>query len=193
MVKVLFVVEGKVEKIFIDYLHDTKWFEQFGIQKVGPTINAKGGGNLCLRNIDGFIEQARTYTPDKIVILAALECDPCIEETKKRLGNCEICKIIIARKAIEAWFLADDDLLIKLSDQRCAHYNYPENTSRMPYDTFKLLAKRLGVRRGPGSKAMFIKRVLREGFNIKRAAAHENCRSAMYFVEAMRGIGDGGD
>ena len=191
MVKVLFIVEGKVEKIFIDHLHRNKWFERFGIQKVGPTIDAKGGGNLCPENIDDFIQQAKTHSPDKIVILTDLECDPCIEKTKKRLGDCTLCKIIIARKAIEAWFLADDDLLSKLSERKCTHYETPENTSKMPFETFKVLAKRLALSRGPGSKVMFVKRVLREGFGIEKAAAHEQCGSAMYFVEAIRGIGDG--
>jgi hypothetical protein len=190
MVKVLFIVEGKVEKIFIDHLHEKKWFEQFGIQKVGPTIDAKGGGNLCPENIDDFIRQAETHSPDKIVILTDLECDPCIGKTKKRLGDCELCKIVITRKAIESWFLADDNLLSKLSEKRCTHYETPENTSKMPFDTFKVLAKRLALRRGPGSKTMFVKRVLREGFDIEKAAAHEHCKSAWYFVETMKGIGN---
>ena len=187
MVKVLFIVEGKVEKIFIDYLENSGWFRENSIEKIGPTIDARGGGNLCPENIRVFIEEAKTHNPDKIVILTDLECDPCVEKTKSRLGSCDICTIIIAKKTIEAWFLADSKLLAKISDNHCTQYGYPETTSRKPFETIKVLAKRLKIR-GPGMKAAFAKKVMKNGFDIEKAAAHSDCSSARYFIDKMREI-----
>lgn len=188
MVKVAFIVEGKVEKIFIDFLEEKGWFSQKNIHKVGPTIDAKGGGNLCPHNIQEFVDQAQTCNPDKIFILTDLECDPCIEKTKERLGNCDSCVIVIARKALEAWFLADDFLLRALTKNALTHYQMPETTSEMPYETFKgLLVEHTG--RGTGSKVMFAKKVCKQGFDIEMASQHENCQSAKYFLDKINSVG----
>jgi len=65
MVKVAFIVEGKIEKIFVDFLDNSGWFEKYNIQKVAPTIDAKGGGNLCPQNMQIFVDEVKTYHPDK--------------------------------------------------------------------------------------------------------------------------------
>lgn len=102
MVIVAFIVEGKVKKFFIDSLNKQGWFDKYNIEKIGPTIDVKGGGNLCPRNMPQFVEQIKTFNPDKIFILTDLECDPYVEKTKDRLGTCDICIVVLARKAIEA-------------------------------------------------------------------------------------------
>ena len=95
MVKVSFIVEGDVEKILIEAL--VPWFKERGITKVGPVINVRGGGNLCPGNIDLYIEQAKVWNPAKILILTDLECDSCVTQTKKRVGNCKESVVIVAR------------------------------------------------------------------------------------------------
>jgi len=188
MVKVAFIVEGKVEQIIIDYLHSNGWFTQFNIEKIGPTIDAKGGGNLCPRNMPIYVAEAQTHNPDKIFILTDLECDPCVTKTKERLGDCDECTIVLAKKAIEAWFLADDELLLSLTNGELNHYDEPEGTTQMPYDELKaILLETTG--RGTGTKASFALRVKRLGFNMDNAASHVNCPSAKYFIDKLHAVG----
>lgn len=186
MVKVAFIVEGKVEKIFIDFLESEGWFTQKNIQKVAPTIDAKGGGNLCPQNMQVFVEQVKVFNPDKIFILTDLECDPCVEKTKERLGDCDICVVVLAKKAIEAWFLADSEILKKFTNEELSYFEYPEKTEFMPYDVFKdILMEYTG--RGT-SKVKLAKNILRNGFDIERVAMHPNCQSAKYFVDKVNGL-----
>lgn len=190
MVKVAFLVEGKVEKTLIDFLVKDGWFNQFNIEQVGPTIDVKGGGGLCPHNMLAFVEQARTYNPDKILILTDFECDLCVTKTKERLGDCDICVIVLARKAIEAWFLADDNVISQLTRGGIRHHEEPENTILMPYDTLKELALEY-TDSGVGSKIMLCNKVLKRiNFRIENAAAHPNCDSAQYFLDKLRLIGD---
>ena len=187
MVKVAFIVEGKIEKIFIDFLDKSEWFEKYNIEKVAPTIDAKGGGNLCPQNMQIFVDEVKTYHPDKIVILTDLECDPCVEKTKNRLGSCDICTIVLARKAIEAWFLADDNMVEQYTKGEVKHFEFPEDTEEMPYDSFKeMLIEHTG--RGI-RKTKLATSIFGNGFDIEKSASHLNCQSAKYFVEKIRIIG----
>jgi len=188
MVKMAFVVEGKVEKIFIDYLRTSGWLETRGITQVGPTIDAKGGGNLCPKNISVYIDQAKVFQPQSILILTDLECDPCVTLTKIRIGDCDICSIVVAKKAIEAWFLADDFIVEKLTDTAIKQYETPEITEEMPYETIKAMMKN-HTGRGSGSKVALAKKVMKLGFNINRSATHSDCLSARYFVDKISDIG----
>lgn len=188
MVNVVFIVEGKVEQIFIDFLHKSQWLVNKNINKLGPTIDVKGGGNLCPKNMQTFVEQALTYNPDRIFILTDLECDPCIEKTKERLGVCDLCTTVIARKAIEAWFLADNNVLATLTNGHVQSFEAPETTEQMPYETYKsLLVEHTG--RGTGSKVTFARKIFKSGFDIERAATHENCKSAKYFIDKIVATG----
>lgn len=188
MVKVAFVVEGKVEQIFVDSLERQGWFKNKGLQKVGPTIDAKGGGNLCPANMPFFVEQAKVHKPDKIFILTDLECDPCVTKTKERLGLCDECVIVLAKKAIEAWFLADNILMSSLTQDALFSYEYPEQTTDMPYDVLKELLL-THTKRGTGSKVGFVKRVFKSGFSVESAANHPNCQSVSYFIDKIDQLG----
>lgn len=187
MVKVSFIVEGKVEKIFIDHLFKTGWLETKGIEKVGPTVDVKGGGNLCPRNIAKYISQVSKHKPNHILVLTDLECDSCFTHTKKRLGDCENCVIVIAKKAIESWFLADDFVLKGLTNGQHENFDYPEATDTMPYEKIKELMG-LSTGRGPGPKALLAKKVLKSGFDVVRAAQHGQCQSAEYFVKKIESL-----
>jgi len=188
MVKVAFIVEGDVEKIIVEECFiKTGWLESKGIEPIRPVINAGGGGNLCPHNMPYFVEQAKTLHPDKIIILTDLECDPCITQTKERLGDCDICVIIISRKSFEAWFLADDVLLSKMTDGKYRHFDKPELTCEMPFEAFKaLLIEHTG--RGSGDKVRLAKKVSKQGFDIENAANHPECQSARYFVDKIEGL-----
>jgi len=190
MVKVAFLVEGKVEKKLIDYLVSEDWFSQFNIEQAGPVIDVKGGGSLCPHNMQAFVEQAIAHNPDKILILTDLECDPCVTKTKERLGNCPICSIVLARKAIEAWFLADDEVVKYFTDNKLQSFEYPEDTDGMPYDKLKEIALE-HTGRGVGLKILCANKILKRiGFKIENAANHPNCHSAKYFIDKVKSIGE---
>jgi len=190
VVKVVFIVEGDVEKIIVEKCFiETGWLASKNIEPLTPVINASGGGNLCPHNMPDFVAQARALEPDKIIILTDLECDPCILKTKTRLGDCEECIIIISKKAFEAWFLADDRLLSTMTNQSLEHFEFPELTLDMPFDTFKsLLVKH--TNRGTGSKVQLAKKVSKNRFNIENSAKHPNCPSAKYFIDKIISIGE---
>lgn len=188
MVKVAFIVEGKVEKIVIEELRKNRWFEQFNIEIVGNVIDAKGGGNLCEKNLNKYIEQVSIFDPYKIIILTDMECNPCVQEAKKRLGDCNICQIILAKKAIEAWFLADSETLFKFTNEKLDYYELPENTEIMPYEEYKNILLHY-TNRGTGTKVIFAKKILKQGFKIENAAQHPNCKSAKYFLSKLKEIG----
>ena len=106
MVKVGFVVEGDCEKMLLSSKGFQQWATQPGIE-ICAVINASGGGNLCPENIEPSIANCRNLSnPDKIVVLTDLECEPCITATKNRIGG-NVDHIVVAKKALEAWFLAD--------------------------------------------------------------------------------------
>lgn len=187
MVNVAFIVEGKIEKIFIDFLDKSEWFKKYNIKKVAPTIDAKGGGNLCPQNMQVFVDEVKTYNPNKIVILTDLECDPCVEKTKERLGSCDICIILLAKKAIEAWFLAEDNIVEQYTNGEVKHFDFPEDTDDMPYETFK---KMLVEYTGRGiRKTKLATSIFKNGFDIEKSASHPNCKSAKYFVDKIQALG----
>ena len=60
----------------------------------------------------------------------------------KQTTNLKVCisstfedLIEYRKKAIEAWFLADSDLLSSLTNDKITKFEYPEITDEMPYET----------------------------------------------------------
>jgi hypothetical protein len=188
MVKVVFIVEGECEKILVEYLVEKGWFDQFGLEVLMPVIDVQGGGNLCPHNILPFIEQAKTLDTDKIVILTDLECSPCVTETKSRLGGCDDCRLVVAKKALEAWFLADDALMQNLLKLNTFSVSAPESTPNMPLDYFKMLLKQYDLQGVGPSKPRFTKRLLKMGFDMDRALAHPDVSSLHYFKKTLESL-----
>jgi hypothetical protein len=191
MVKVGFVVEGYCEKILLESSNFRDWAEQNSIQICDPIINACGGGNLCQKNIEASITECRLLAnPDKIMVLTDLECDPCVTATKARIGNGTIDQIIVAKKALEAWFMADTEAMRRwFKNDDFQGEPKPENTLGMPWDSLKEIARNHHKeKRGPGTrKTSFAKTMINLfGFSIERAANHPNCSSAKYFLEQLR-------
>ncbi len=191
MVRMGFVVEGYCEKILLESNNFCHWAKQHNISICFPIINACGGGNLCPKNIDDSITECNILAnPDKIIILTDLECDPCITVTKSRIGNRDIHQIIVAKKALEAWFLADTAAMRSwLKNHNFPGEDEPENTQDMPWDRLKEIARIYHKDgRGPGArKIQFAKTMINKlGFSIERAANHPNCSSAKYFLDKLQ-------
>ena len=187
MVKVGFVVEGRTEKLLIESVTFAKWCESNRIEVKHPVIDAKGGGNLCRKNLEPFIVACKNNTmADHIVVLTDLECDPCITLTKDRIGEHEyLTKVVVSKKAIESWLLADTDAMRRWLGDDGYVYPCPEETPQMPWDEIKSL--RCKENRGPGSsKVLFMKKMLnKQRFSFDKALLHPGCGSIKYFAKSL--------
>jgi hypothetical protein len=193
MVTVGFVVEGDSDEFlpqsqaFRDWLRD-----ECNLVVVDPVVNAGGNGNMCNRKIKDYVDKLRIQAnPDKIVVLADLDpdqCAPCIEKRKEIIGNNGIDLVVIARKAIESWFLADTEAMKRWTGDDGFHEPEPEDLEGMPWDRLKEIGR--NGRRGPGSKVAFAKKFIRvHKFDVRRSANHQNCPSARYFIEKLCALG----
>jgi len=188
MVKVGFVVEGISDKKLIESATFKNWAKQeCSLEILDEIVDAGGNRNMCRQKIEIYVQKLMIQTqPDKIVVLADLdpeECVPCITERKKIIGNREIDLVVIARKAMESWFLADTQAMRKWLGDDNFELEKPEETDEMPWDYIRKLGKNSQKQRGPGSKKVFARKFIRDyGFDVCRAAKHPNCPSSQYFI-----------
>ena len=195
MVTVGFVVEGASEKRLVESELFRKWLrEDCNLEVVDRAVDAAGNGNMCSRNIGDFVQQLRTEeNPDKVVVLADLdpeECAPCVQERKRIIGSQGIDLVLIAKKALESWFLADTEAMRRwLGDDTFCEVA-PETLTGMPWDRLKELRDEKG--RGPGkNRRIFARKFIREhGFDVRRAALHDQCPSARYFIQRLCALGN---
>ncbi len=192
MVTVGVVVEGDSDKYLVESELFRKWLrEDCNLEVVGQVVNA--AGNMCSRNVEDKVRLLRIEAnPDKVVVLADLDpdgCVQCVRERKKIIGSQGIDLLTIARKALESWFLADTEAMCRwLGDDTFCEAD-PETLTGMPWDRLKELGRKMG--RGPGTKVRFSRKFIREHrFDVRRAAQHANCPSANYFVERLCALGN---
>ena len=123
------------------------------------------------------------------MVLTDLECKPCITAIKARIGNKNVDQIIVAKKALEAWFLADTVAMRRwLKNKDFPEEPTPVESPEMPWEYLKKIGRNYHEkRRGPGDKKFFTKNLMKHfGFSIERAANHPNCPSAKYFLEKLQ-------
>ena len=191
MVKVGFVVEGASDKRLIESASFKNWAKQAcGLEIIDEVVDAGGNKNLCSQKIEIYIQKLKIQAqPDKIVVLADLDpedCAPCITQRKNIIGHNDIDLVVIARKAMESWFLADTQAMRKWLGDESFQLENPEQTNEMPWDYLKKLGENSPTKRGPGSKKVFARKFIRDyGFDIARASEHPACPSAKYFVEKL--------
>jgi len=194
--KIGFIVEGECEELLVCSDNFRAYATRHDIQICSPVVNARGGSNLCPKNIETSINDCRDMappnTPDKIVVLTDLECDPCITATKARIGNNRVHQIIVAKKALEAWFLADTIAMrCWLKNEDFPEEAMPEQTTGMPWERLKEIAAIYHHKKlGPGRKKRIFaqKMITQYGFSIERAANHPNCPSARYFLDKLQNL-----
>ena len=194
MVTVGFVVEGDSDKYLVESELFQTWLrEECNLEMVDRVVNAKGQGEMRGRNIEDKVRLLRQETnPDKVVVLADLDPDervPCVQVRKEIIGSRDIDLVVIARKAMESWFLADTEAMRRwLGDDTFCEVN-PETLTEMPWERLRVLGRKRG--RGTGTKVRFSRKFICEhGFNVRRAARHAQCPSARYFVERLCALGN---
>lgn len=191
MVKLGFIVEGDSEKIVIESPAFVSLCELAGLELCHPVINAKGGGNLLPENVSHFVATLKHAGAERIVVLTDLEEAETIDEVKARISVEGVDEIIIAVKALEAWFLADSSAMTKWLG--VPHEEpHPEKTEGMPWTRLKAIAQHYNTR-GPGaSKKLFARKMTAKyGFSVEVASNHPECPSVKYFFDQLHAVENG--
>ena len=192
MVTVGFVVEGDSDKYLVESELFRTWLrEECNLKVVDKVANAKG--NMRSRYIEDQVRLLRQDTnPDKVVVLADLDPDErvqCVQARKELIGSKGIDLVIIAKKALESWFLADTEAMHRWLEDDTFYEVAPETLTGMPWNRLRELRDKKG--RGPGTKGSFPRKfILRHGFDVRRAALHDQCPSARYFIERLCALGN---
>lgn len=185
MVKIAFICEDDAGKKIVE-------FEDFGqillnnnTELLRPVYNVKGKGNLTEENVRGLVDIALDAGAELIFLLTDMDLDYCATATKKKIIQGPLCKVIVCKKAVESWFLADTDAISALLN-RNGYFEYPEEPL-IPFDTINQLHKETFDGRGI-SKAILPNKMIRNGFSLLNAANHPNCSSALYFLQNISAI-----
>ena len=194
MVTVGFVVEGDSDKYLVESELFRMWLhEECNLKVVDKVANAKG--NMRSRYIEDQVRLLRKATnPDKVVVLADLDPDervPCVQKRRETIGSQGIDLVLIAKKALESWFLADTEAMRRWLGDPTFYEVAPETLDGIPWDRLKELRDKKG--RGPGTKGSFPRKfILHHGFDVRQAAQHAQCPSASYFVKRLCELGNRG-
>lgn len=193
VVKVGFIVEGDCDRIMVESQQFRRWLHvECGLELVQPVVDATGGGNLLEPNLPQHVELLRKQSnPDKIVVIADLDPDTqvlCITKRKDLIGTVGIDLVLVAKTAIESWFLADTCAMQAITGNPQFIESNPEQHADSWARLKNVLVAETG--RGPGpSKPIFAKNfVHRHGFDLSRAAAHPACPSAAYAVARLKSL-----
>lgn len=187
MVKVGFICEGDVEKIFVA----SEKFQELLIKQnllcVHPIINAAGKDNLLPHRIVEHRENLKRNGAEVILILTDLDDNQCFARTKERIKAKENEIVVISVKQIESWLLADSETMSFFCKQNF-FYEFPEEDS-VPFETIRAELFRItGRGYGRNAKLRFAKVFIDAGFSIENAAKHPNCPSANYFLSKLMKI-----
>ncbi len=182
MVKLGFIGEGKTERKILESEQFRTFLNSLNLDYVEKVIDAEGSGNLIPERLPALIEILENQGANRIIILTDLEDMPSIRFAKERVTTSDEYIIIIAVRAVEAWFLADT---IAMSTYFKQNYTceFPEDIDN-PFEFIKQEGIRL-TGRGVNSKRLLCGRMLRNGFSIQNAAQHPDCPSAAYFIRQL--------
>lgn len=189
MVRVGLICEGKTELNLFLSSNFKQLLSSYNLSLI-KVINAKGSGNLLPHNIEAYIKLMEKNGANKIIIQTDLDQDECKAKTIDRIKPRQQDVLVISVRKIEAWFLADTQIMQKFLKDNKFHFQFPEKKN--PFDTInnfflKSSGKRFENR--VAGKIKLVTRLLDLGLDISRAASHPNCPRAKYFVNKLIQIG----
>jgi hypothetical protein len=187
MVKVGFICEGATERIILSSAGFERFLSSLGIELVDEIIDAEGCGNLLPHNIGAYILRLENKGATKIFLLRDLDDYPCFTSIKGHLEARKQDVVIIAVKAIEAWFLSNTAIMRLLLDKSDFFFDYPENELE-PFETINQLLsnyKGRGIGKKKAGKQKLANKIISLGFSIQDSASHPNCGSAKYFIDKL--------
>jgi hypothetical protein len=157
MVNVGFIVEGDSEAILIKDISFLTFLQSLNIHSSKDlVINAEGKNNLYHPSAD--------FTFIKRKVKGWID-------------------ILIAKQALEVWYLADNDTLSNYLQRKIIQINNPESFL-FPFEEIKSLRQQY-LNRGIADKKILTKDMIKSGFTLQNAAAHPQCFSAQYFLSKL--------
>lgn len=184
MVRVGFICEGATEKLIVESPRFQKLLVHLHIHCILPFIDAKGNGNLLPHNIEAFRSILLANGAEKMIILTDLDEDQCVSLTKARITHRVGQVIVVAVRAIKAWFLTDSLALSQLL-RHTNEVEFPEQPSNAFEQIRALMIQHLG--KGT-SKLLLARKILQLGFSLENAANHLQCRSAKYLLTTLQAL-----
>ncbi len=122
MVKVGFIVEGESAKIILESEPFKNLLSSLNLNHVEKIIDAGSGGNMLPHNREAYVAELKSNGATVIVILTDKEDAPCFTFVRDRIKTKANEFVVIAEKALEAWYLADSQTLSAIFQKT---YHYP--------------------------------------------------------------------
>lgn len=180
MVKIGFICDGETELVIFKSEMFKKFLRDYNFELAGVV---KYTGGKIKRDTDRLINRNNAK---KVVIIKDLEQLPSEEDLRKQLNAHENISdknvIVIVKKMIEAWFLADTNTMKKITGNNWSKFNSPENE----INPFRTLKNKLGGAYRNISKPAMANLFIRKGFTITSAAKHPQCHSVRHFIEIIK-------
>jgi hypothetical protein len=197
LVNIGFIVEGDCEKILISSPEFRAFLGGMEIDlPVDRIINAVGKNNLyhphgdftdIQPKVESWINILEQKGAQIIFILIDLENDaPCITEFKSKVYKRHNDVVVVAKQALEAWYLSDTLAVRNYLQTNIPQIQTPESLTD-PFDHLKSL-RLLHQNRGIGDKKLLTRAMIQNGFSLLRAAEHPECLSAQYFISKLNSL-----
>ncbi|MGL5888624.1 MAG: hypothetical protein ACRC3B_01995 [Bacteroidia bacterium] len=186
MVVVGFIAEGSTDKLVLESDNFRGLLTNWGIKYVPEVINARGCGNQLPKHRESYSAFLRDKGATHIIILADQDNAPCYTRRKEMIQPGEDEYVIISRRMLESWFLADSKALNRFLNAGDFFWEAPELTET-PLEEINRLSLH-HRKRGVNDKLILTKQMLKSGFSIWAASMHPNCPSAAYFVQKLQSL-----
>lgn len=135
--------------------------------------------------VESYIRRLESKGAQVIIFWLDQDEEPCFTAVKSKIPHQRNNLILICKRALEAWYIADSTAMGSLLGE-VYHFAEPE-TLQNPFETVKTLLKEK-LNRGVGDKIILANKMLSHGFSITNAAAHPNCPSARYFIAKLQSL-----
>ncbi len=184
MVKLGIICEGESEPFVLDTPTFKAFVAQFDLELIA-VVQAGGKKEYGADRINKHRQILIDRGAEHIIVLVDLDTDACITLTKQQINSAPNQTIIVAVNEFENWYLADSQALSSFLGV-AIEIDLPEHDSDAITTIIDMGKAARQFARYRKSKVLLAKDMQRHGFTIERAAAHENCPSARYFLTKLQ-------
>ncbi len=183
MVRIGFIYDGETERVILNSKMFKDFLGKYNFELAG--MRKYVGGKIA-RDTNMLIERNKA---EKVIIIKDLEQladeEALLKELKKKedLPDSNIL-VVVVKRMIEAWFLADNETVGKILRKNVKPFNNPENE----INPHKTLQNKLGKQYQDLGKPAIAKLFIRHGFTIENAAKHNQCHSAKEFIKTIENL-----
>ncbi len=197
MVTTGFIVEGDSESILIKDESFINFLSSMNIS-ISKDLVINAGGKYTLYHpgsdftklesrVNGWINILKSKGAQVIFFILDFDnSDVCFTQFKSKTFHYAENYVVIAKQALEAWFLADHQTLSIYLDKQLNIIPDPES-NLIPFEQIKAL-RLLHTGRGVSDKKILTRHMINAGFSIIGAASHPNCPSASYFLKKLQSL-----